>query len=393
MTISHPSKVNSILASGVDSLVLSMIIEWHDTSIFTVLDELKEKAKEHSLDYPGRLKHFNSEESWPFNIKPHGTKGFSWIMAGGGFTFKIANTTEPNSRPNVMIEFRSEALWRLGPEEAIKMALSLIEANGAYIVEAKLSRVDLCVDFLMPEEVWSQSLMEYAVTRAVDYAPYYTHKKLTGLRIGKGVISARLYDKPLEIKQQSRKYWMFDIWGLDDVPPGEKVIRIEFQLRREVLKQLGLRNAHDLFQKIDQAWAYCTRKWLKFQDRPGMHHNQRSTLKWYQEIQNGFKGVQDATPLVRDKAVRDDKKRLMQQANGFLFALHAIKQEERKESFDKPVSIQDCLHSYLDELEEAFPDPTVIEGKVARKRSKYHRESRATNEINRGGSQNDIDRR
>ena len=374
MTISHPAKVKNILASGVDSLVISMDIEWKDASLFTVLDEVKEKAKQYSLDYPGYIKHFNPDEIWPFTIKPHGTKGFSWILNGSDFSFKIANSPAPGSRPNVMIEIRSEALWRLGPEEVIKIALSLIEVNGGHIIEAKLSRVDLCVDFLMPEKLWSYELMDYAVTRAVDTAPYFRHKKLTGIRIGKDIISARLYDKPLEIKQQSRKYWMYDIWGIIEVPDGEKIIRIEFQLRREILKQLGLNKVDDLFQKVDQAWAYCTKSWLKFQDRPGLHHTQRSTFKWYEEIQDGFRGAQGAEPLVREKAINMDKKRLMQQANGLIIALHAIDQEEKRADRDKPVNIEDCIYSYVDEVSKHRPDQAEIQSKVTRKRSKYHRE-------------------
>ena len=351
-----------------------MDIEWEDTSLFTVLDELKEKAKQYSVDYQGQIKHFQSEEVWPFMVKPHGAKGFSWLLTGSDFTYKIANSPAPGSRPNVMIEIRSETLWRLGPEESVKIALSLIEANGGHIIEAKLSRVDLCIDFLMPEKRWSQGLMDYAVTRATDYVPYYTHKKVTGIKIGKDIISARLYDKPLEIQQQSRKVWMYDIWGLKEVPKGKKIIRIEFQMRRDALKELGLNKAEDLFQKDINAWAHLTKKWLKFQDRPGLHHTQRSTLKWYEEIQNGFNGVQGAEPLVRKKAVSMDKKRLMQQANGLIIALHAIDQEEKRADRDKPVNIKDCLDSYVDELNKHCPNPTEIQEKVKRKCSKYHRE-------------------
>ena len=273
-----------------------------------------------------------------------------------------------------MIEIRSEALWRLGPEEVMKIALSLIEANGGQIIKAKLSRVDLCVDFLMPEKLWSQSLMEYAVTRATDFAPYYRYMKLTGIRIGKGGISARLYDKPLEIKQQSGKKWMFDIWGIEEVPEGSKIIRIEFQLRREVLKELGLKEIADLLPKIDGAWAYCTKKWLKFQNRPGLHHTQRSTLKWYEEIQEGFEGVQGAEPLVREKAVNMDKKRLMQQANGFIKSIHAIDQEEKRADREKPISMDDCLASYRNELEKHPENPSKIKANITKKRAKYHRE-------------------
>ena len=380
MTISHPANVKNILSSGVDTLVISLNIDWRDTALFTILDEVKEKAKQDSLDYPGHLQHFNPEEVWPFTIKPHGTKGFSWILSGSDFSYKIANSPEPGSRPNVMIEIRSEALWRLGPEEVIKIALSLIEANGGHIIEAKPSRVDLCVDFLIPEELWSSDLMEYAVTRATDFAPYFRFKKLTGIRIGKGVISARLYDKPLEIQQQSRKVWMFDIWRLKDVPKGKKIIRIEFQLRREVLRDLKIRYIDDLFQKIDGAWAYCTKNWLKFQDRPGLHHTQRTTFDWYEEIQNGFAGVQGAEPLVREKAVRIDKQRLVQQANGLIIAIHAIDQEEKNADLNATVNINDCVISYVEELNKHHLSPSEIQEKVTRKRAKYHREKPLTEE-------------
>jgi hypothetical protein len=374
MTIRYPSNVKNILASGIDSLVISMGIDWKDESFFNILDELKEKAKEYSLDYHGNIKHFNAEEVYPFLIKPHGTRGFSWILIGADFTYKIAKSTAPTSRPNGMIEFRSEALWRLGAADVLRIALNIIEANGGRIIETKLSRVDLCLDFILSEKHWSQNLMDCAVTRATDFVPYYTHKKLTGIRIGKDIISARLYDKPLEIQQQSKKYWMFDIWGIKEVPEGKKIVRIEFQIRREVLKILRLKTAEDLFLNIGRAWAYCTKKWLKFQDRPGLHHTQRTTFKWYEEIQDGFNGIQGAEPLVREKAVSMDKKRLMQQVNGLITSIHAIDQEEKREDRDKPVTIEDCVDSYVNELENNYPKKEETTEKVARKRSKYHRE-------------------
>ena len=383
MTISHPAKVKNVLASGIDSLVISMNIEWEDESFFDDLEEYKNKAIEYGIDFQGNIKHFKHEEVFPFTIKPHGTKGFSWILTGADFTYKIANSTTPNSRPNGMIEFRSEALWRLGPADVLQIALNILEANGAHIIETKLSRVDLCLDFIMPEDRWSQKLMDYAVTRATDFLPYYSNKKLTGIRIGNDIISARLYDKPLEITQKSRKEWMYDIWGIKEVPQGKKIIRIEFQLRREVLKQLGLKTAEDLFQKIDQAWAYCTKNWLKFQDRPGLHHTQRTTLKWYEEIQNGFQGAQGAEPLVREKAVCVDKKRLMQQIKGCMISVHAINQEEKGADRNETVSIGDCLNTCSNELKKYSPKPEEITDKVTRKRSKYHREEPTHGKVDR----------
>lgn len=374
MTISHPANVKNILASGVDSLVISVALSWGKTSIFTVLDELKEKAKELGADYQGKINHFKPDEVWPFTIKPHGAKGYSWILSGGDFTFKIANSQEPGSRPNIMAEIRSETLWRLGPEEAIKIVLGLIKANGGHNIEAKLSRVDLCVDFLMPEERWSQRLMDNAVTRATDFAPYYSNRKLTGIRIGKGIFSARLYDKPLEIKQQSAKVWMYDIWDIAAVPEGKKIIRIEFQMRREALKQIGLNQTDDLVQKSPSAWAYLTKNWLKFQDRPGLHHTQRKTFKWYEEIQDGFNGVQGAEPLIREKAVNMDKKRLARQVNGLMESIYAIDQEENREDREKPISMDNCIASYLKESRKHPENLSDVKANIIKKRARYHRE-------------------
>ena len=374
MTIRYPSNVKNILASGIDSLVISTNTAWKDTSIFIVLDELKKKAQQNSVDYQGQFKHFNPGEVWPFTIKPNGTKGFSWIISGADFTYKIANSVEPGSRPNVMIEIRSEALWRLGTEEVIKIALSIIEANGGHVIEVKPSRVDLCVDFIMSKKRWSEELKDYAVTRAIDIDPHYKRKKFTGISIGKGVISARLYDKPLEIQRKSNKYWMFDIWGIKEVPEGKKIIRIEFELRREIIKEIGINVIDDLFQNIDGAWAYCTRKWLKFQDHPELHHTQQLTLRWYEEIQNGFNGVQDAKPLVRKKAVSMNKKKLMQQVNGLIIAIHAIDREENKTDIEEPVNMEDCVASYNNERKNNCPNPNEIKEKILRKRAKFHRE-------------------
>jgi len=351
-----------------------MNITWDSDDFFKYLDELKEKAKQNSIDYQGQLKHFNLNEIFPFTIKPHGTKGFSWILTGHDFTYKIANSNEPSSRPNAMIEIRSEALWRLGAENILNISLKIIEANGGNIVDAKPSRVDLCIDFLMSEKKWSQNILKYAVTRATDYAPYYRNKNLTGIRIGKGDISARLYDKPLEIEQQSKKYWMYDIWGIQETPEKKKIIRIEFQLRRDVLQDLIINNIDDLFQKIDNIWAYCTKNWLKFQDSPGLHHTQRSTFKWYEEIQDGFRGVQGAEPLVRKKAIKMDKKKLMQQATGLIQSLHAINQEVKGVDQNKPVNMEDCINSYVNEVNKNRPDPSEVQEKVTRKRARFHRE-------------------
>ncbi len=376
MTIRYPSKVKinqeNILASGVDTLVLSMDVAWRGPRLFPYLEELKKKAQELKKDHPGKLKYADPSEEWPFLIKPHGAKGYAWILLASDFTFKVGNWKEPGPQASVIVEIRSETLWHLGVHKAIKTVVGIVEANGGYITKKRVSRVDLCVDVLMPEGWWNTKLLEYVVSRATDYAPYFRHKKLTGIRIGKGDISARLYDKPLEIKQQSKKTWMFDVWGISEVPESSKIIRFEFQMRREVLDEVHIDTPSDLLKKAVNLWAYCTRNWLKFQDRPGLHHTQRSTFGWWKVIQNGFNNVQDAEPLVREKAVCNDEIRLIQQLNGLAISLHALDQEKRR-SPETTYSIHDCVATYAEQVSmypEYLPD---VQARVKEKRAKYHR--------------------
>jgi hypothetical protein len=70
----------------------------------------------------------------------------------------------------------------------------------------------------------------------------------------------------------------------------------------------------------------------------------------------------------------------MQQANGLIIAIHAIDQEEKSADRDKPVNIEDCICSYVDELSKHHPSPSEIQEKLTRKRSKYHREKPTTDE-------------
>ena len=117
---------------------------------------------------------------------------------------------------------------------------------------------------------------------------------------------------------------MYDIWGLDEVPEGKKIIRTEFQLRREALVELAINSVHDLFSSHENIWKYCTEKWLKFRTNPGKHHTQRKTYFWWEIIRDGYQGAQGENPLVRCKSIGQQKERYMDQALGALGSLVAI---------------------------------------------------------------------
>jgi hypothetical protein len=255
----------------------------------------------------------------------------------------------------------------------VNRILAMLVGVGANVVSVKPSRVDLCVDVLLRDGEWTRELMDHAVTRASYTAAHEHRRRLTGLSIGRGDVGARLYDKPLEIATQSEKWWMYEIWGIDQVPEGHRVIRVEYQLRREALKELGIDSPIDLWDKAGALWRYCSRQWLKFQDDAKAHHTQQQTLPWWSIVQDGYAGAQTAAALVREKALRVDEKQLLCQVHGLLSSWIAL----RKQGFAVNESTAQQLAPYIPVLMDALQrfelTDAELSEKVLRKLSRYHR--------------------
>jgi hypothetical protein len=380
MTISPPANVKTtlnenfhVLASGIDTLVLAIDVNWQESKLLSYLETLKNDTQVIGTELPGVIRNADQSDEWKFIMQPYGSRGYPWLLVGREFTLKIGKSIKPKSRPSIMAELRSEMLWTQSPPKAVKRIVNLLTGAGASIMSIKPSRTDLCLDLLVPEDFWSLEIMKYAVKRAKQTGFYTEHKGLTGIVIGRGAISARIYDKVLEIRHKSEKYWMFDVWGLNEVTGGKRIIRIEFQLRREVIKSLGMHVIAELFAYCPSAWAYCTQNWLKFQDCPGLHHTQRATLPWWQIVQKGFLGVQDAKPSIREKAFRGDKKQLALQAYGQLTSLAAVVIEERPSLGEKQLGINDVFDILALELGLAGKNKADLNDRVVFKRAKYNR--------------------
>ena len=361
----------NVLSSGIDTLVLALDVAWRDENLFQGLREMKAIAKEEEQDRPGRMSAFDHQ--WLYLLRPFGARGYEWILISKDFNLRIANCLEPKSRPNVMIEIGSESLWKNGPLKIVEKALNIIKENGGIIIENKVSRADLCVDGILSEEIWNQDIDEYIVTRAKKWNLWKNHKNLESVNVGTGTIRARLYDKALEISQMSRKRWMYDIWGIKKAEEGEKIIRVEFQIRREVLKEIGVGGTREFFDKCDEAWSYCTRKWLKFRTRPGENSNLRKTFQWWKEVQNGFYGVQEARPAIREKALKEDEEQLRAQILGCACSLAAIDHEKQGLDISQLADFNDYRRAVFRKIHNREEVLKKIKKNVLRKRAKYSR--------------------
>ena len=120
------------------------------------------------------------------DLLPHGVAGFTYQFVGNELSIKMGRWTKKLKRPNAMITVRSETLWRMSVKEITEKIKHYFEFNGAMDIEMKISRIDMCVDVLMPNEDWNIGLVEQAVTKATSNSAYYIHRKLSGLSWGRG---------------------------------------------------------------------------------------------------------------------------------------------------------------------------------------------------------------
>jgi hypothetical protein len=362
------SEMGYALASGVDRLVLAVDFNWKDRAFFQGLEELKAEAAANECSMPGAINETDGQPPWAYQVEAFGNKGYQWLLKSPEYDLKVGNWLSPRSRPSVMIDIHSEALWIQGAVEAIDRILTLLKSVGAYHSAIKLSRVDVCLDLLVQAPLWNVLLREHVVSRARKISINEDRRQFTGLEIGKkGALIARLYDKGLEIRTISKKDWMYDIWNLEEVPENFRVVRIEFQLRREVGKELGLDSVWHFTNHPRNLWAYCTQCWLKFTDNPLTETRFQTVLPFWKTVQDNFLGNQHATPLVRAKAVNVKRKQLAQQLMGQFTSLIAI----GTDNMAPCVRLEDHLAVVTDSAQMLGLDDYALSQRVRRKQGKY----------------------
>lgn len=222
------------LRYGVDSLYLSYLGEL-SPEIDEALKELKQIAQSSELheqvfaQYP--------VEDHIFEVKDKSARFFPYILEDNAFRIQLSRS---RSMPLAYVKLSSEYLTHVLPSEAEKVLRHVVEHFGTVHESANVGRIDLFVDFVSPVDMesWDRHVW---VTRASAINAYSIERNFSGWVIGSGgVISCRLYDKTLEIEKQSKKYYLHDLWKQAGWNGKDKVWRLEFELKREILTQKGL---------------------------------------------------------------------------------------------------------------------------------------------------------
>lgn len=171
-----------------------------------------------------------------FLLYPYGNKsGFPFMMESEDAVISFGEF----NNPSFFVKFKSIALWRESAIGLHEKFMSWASTVGlAAYREESLSRVDFSFDYDLPEVDFDEGSF---LSLAKKDCRYRKNGQVQTLQFGMGDVVLRVYDKVAEIREQSGKTWFYELWGAD-----RDVWRIEWQVRKAVLKRFSIRTFDDL---------------------------------------------------------------------------------------------------------------------------------------------------
>lgn len=195
-----------------------------------------------SLDYEGlsvkkeslvraKSKHqaikLGSEE---FLLASHGTKsGYPFLIENEAFSIQFGEF----NKPNFFVKFRSIVLWHQGLMTLHRRFLAWASSIGMMPYQPeRISRADYAFDYHLQAMDFDEDSF---ISQATKDNQHRLNGKIQTLKFGTENVVLRIYNKTDEINEVSHKTWLFDLWGMD-----QDVWRIEWQVRKDYLRQLGI---------------------------------------------------------------------------------------------------------------------------------------------------------
>jgi hypothetical protein len=228
-----------------------------------------------------------------------GGRHFSYLLRHPNM--RIAVSSRKAERiPLAVVTFQNQFLVSVGPEGAAAAARAAVAELGKLEGDETVSRCDQAVDIGTTQDIgaWCEDAW---VTRASDIHRHTVDGVFTGWSIGLGAdVSARLYDKLLEITTKSQKTYFLDLWQEAGWFHGDGVKRLEHQFRRGVLAQFQLKSLADVQAARPALWDYATREWNRLTvPNPGDETKARWPLHPFWERIQGIKWDGNVSALSR----------------------------------------------------------------------------------------------
>lgn len=174
-----------------------------------------------------------------FMLAGHGTSsGYSFLIENDAFSIQFGEFNDPP----FFVTYRSIALWHFGALGMHERFLAWAASVGMRPYrQEKLSRVDFTLDYHLPVIDFDEDSF---VTNFSKDNRHRKDRKVQTFKFGEGDLGLKIYNKCDEIKESSFKTWFYDLWGMD-----KEVWRIEWLVRKEWLRRLGIRTYEDLRER------------------------------------------------------------------------------------------------------------------------------------------------
>jgi len=171
-----------------------------------------------------------------FLLQPYGSSsGYPFVLTNEDFKVEVGEF----NTPSFFVTFRSQALWRASARDLQRKLLAWATGLGFTIQKPeRVSRVDFSFDYHLSAVDFDQ---DHFVTWSSKDSQHREDRVIQTFTFGKGDVMLRVYDKVAEIKQESQKAWFYPLWG-----QTEQVWRIEWQVRKAMLRSFGVEAMADL---------------------------------------------------------------------------------------------------------------------------------------------------
>ena len=224
--------------------------------------------------------------------KPGKGLRFAYAFECEGMEIMIADRPGPrDTTPNVWLTARGRACLTHGGLGCLELVRNLIHQAGGVIEFELLSRVDPCLD--MPNigiaPFYDAARDRRYISRVKVMREIEHHGR--SVRFGSPPLSLLIYDKWRQVLQSQDP----DLMGLmlarrwnNQMP--RRATRVEYQIRRQKLRELGVSSPDDYFKKRADVLAYLTSDWFRFTQTTVDRRNpsRAPTLPLWLEVAAGF---------------------------------------------------------------------------------------------------------
>jgi len=244
--VPHPSLPFRHLLTGIDTLEVCFYLTPGNSCAldFEALLARKEALRAARFREPEEV-HIGNES---FLLQAYGSgSGYPLVLSN---SWAVISYGKRNSPP-FYVKFLSQALWQYGWEGVVAKFLAwATDAGFEQYAAEKISRADFCFDYWLAERDFGD---DNFITLSAKDATYREHRSVQTFDFGRGDLKLRVYDKIAEIQQQSGKTFFFDLWKVD-----KGVWRVEWQVRKPLLKRFGLRTLDGLKDQAGDLLTYLS---------------------------------------------------------------------------------------------------------------------------------------